>query len=100
MRATALARWDERIDAVLTRFEDARLVPDGRGHCEAQTLHGLLIREHGFAGSYQTVRRIELPAGVQAQHDWFDFESVTTSERYAPPRVNRDAVPLSGEPAS
>ena len=71
------------MDAVLTRFEDARLVPDGRGHCEAQTLHGLLVREHGFAESYQAVRRVETSAGVQAQHDWFDFESVTTSERHA-----------------
>ena len=83
VRATALAGWDERIDAVLTRFGDARLVPEGSGHCEAQTLHGMLVREHGFTGSYQAVRRIETPAGVQAQHDWFDFESVIAGERRA-----------------
>lgn len=34
-RATALAGWDERVDAVLTRFGDARVVPEGTGHCEA-----------------------------------------------------------------
>ena len=98
-RARALAGWDERIDAVLTRFADARLVPGGTGHCEAQTLHGMLVREHGFMGSYQAVRRylkrrfvpspvqavrrIETPAGVQAQHDWFDFEAVIAGERRA-----------------
>jgi hypothetical protein len=30
-RLTALAGWDERIDAVLTRFGDARVVVDGAG---------------------------------------------------------------------
>lgn len=94
-----MAGWDERIDVVLTRFGDARLVPDGSGHCEAQTLHGILVREHGFIGSYQAVRRyltrrfaappvqavrrIETPAGVPVQHDWFDFESVIAGERRA-----------------
>ena len=42
-RARALTGWDERIDAVLARFDDARLVPEGTGHCEAQTLHGMLV---------------------------------------------------------
>jgi transposase len=89
VRATALAGWDERVDAVLTRFGDARVVPEGTGQCEAQMLHGILAREYGFAGSYQAVRRylrrrfppsiqavrrVETPPGVQAQHDWFDFE--------------------------
>lgn len=98
-RARALAGWDERIDAVLACFGDARLVPEGTGHCEAQTLHGMLVREHGFTGSYQAVRRylkrrfaappvqavrrVETPAGVQAQHDWFDFEAVIAGERRA-----------------
>jgi hypothetical protein len=30
------------------------------------------VREDGFSGSYQAVRRVELPPGVQAQHDWFE----------------------------
>jgi transposase len=87
-RATALAGWDARVDAVLTRFDDARVIADGSGHCETQMLHRLLVREQGFAGSYQAVRRylrrrfppmlqairrVETPPGVQAQHDWFDF---------------------------
>jgi len=56
-RATALAGWDERVDTVLTRFADARVVPEGTGECTAQQLHAALVREHGFAGSYQAVRR-------------------------------------------
>lgn len=89
-RATALAGWDERVDAVLTRFADARVVPEGTGRCTAQQLYAALVREHEFSGSYQAVRRylkrrfvtpiqavrrIETPPGVQAQHDWFDVVS-------------------------
>ncbi|MEO6877479.1 MAG: IS21 family transposase [Gemmatimonadaceae bacterium] len=99
VRATALAGWDERVDAVLARFGDARVVPDGTEQCEAQLLHDILVREFQFRGSYQAVRRylkrrfaaaplqavrrVETPAGVQAQHDWFDFEAVIGGERRA-----------------
>lgn len=98
-RATILAGWDERIAAVLERFDDPRVAPAGRGHCEAQQLHAILEREHGFSGSYQAVRRylkrrfpqapvqairrVETPPGVQAQHDWFDFEGRINGERQA-----------------
>lgn len=50
-------------------------------------VYGVLVREFGFGGSYQAVRRylprqrgpaavqavrrIDLPPGVQGQHDWF-----------------------------
>lgn len=97
VRPTALAGWDERVDAVLLRFGDARVVADGTGHCQAQVLHALLVREFQFTGSYQAVRRylkrrfapppvqavrrVETPPGVQAQHDWFDFEGVIAGER-------------------
>jgi transposase len=96
-RATALTGWDERVDAVLTRFGDARVVPEGTGRCEAQQLHDRLVEEYQFQGSYQAVRRylqrrfarapvqavrrVETPPGVQAQHDWFDFDGVIGGER-------------------
>ena len=64
MRRTAAAcarphlpGWDERIDAVLTRFGDARVVAEGTGHCQAQMLHARLVADYGFTGSYQSVRR-------------------------------------------
>jgi transposase len=98
-RPSVLAGWDERVDAVLRHFDDARVVTDGVGHCEAQQLHARLADEHGFRGSYQAVRRylkrrfpaapvqavrrIETPPGVQAQHDWFDFEGMIAGERRA-----------------
>lgn len=98
-RATALVGWDARVDAVLTRVGDARVVPDGTAHCEAQRLHERLVGEYGFTGSYQAVRRylkrrfaaapiqavrrVETPPGVQAQHDWFDFDGVIAGERRA-----------------
>ena len=56
-RASVLAGWDERIDAVLARFADARVVRDGPGYCQTQVLHGILRREYQFTGSYQAVRR-------------------------------------------
>lgn len=98
-RSTALAGWDERVDAVLRRFEDARVVPGGARQCEAQLLHRRLVEEYQFRGSYQAVRRylkrrfaaapiqavrrVETPPGVQAQHDWFDFDGVIAGERRA-----------------
>jgi transposase len=96
-RPSVLAGWDERVDAVLRRVEDARVVPAGTGRCEAQQLHARRVEEYAFRGSYQAVRRslkrrfpaapvqavrrIETPPGVQAQHDWFDFEGVIAGER-------------------
>lgn len=95
VRPSALVGWDARVDAVLARFDDARVVADGRGHCETQMLHRLLGQEHGFGGSYQAVRRylrrrfpplrhairrVETPPGVQAQHDWFDFPARMAGE--------------------
>jgi len=95
-RPTVLAGWDERVDGVLARFGDARVVSSATGHCETQMLHGILVREFGFRGSYQAVRRylqrrfppmrqavrrVETPPGVQAQHDWFDFPAQIAGER-------------------
>lgn len=87
-RGTALAGWDERVTAVLARFGDSRVDAAGTGPCEARQVFDLLVREHGFPGSYQAVRRylrrrfgppavqavrrVELPPGVQAQHDWYE----------------------------
>ena len=99
VRATALAGWDARVDAILTRFDDARVVEGGTGACEALMLHARLVEEQQFTGSYQAVRRylkrrfpggpvqavrrVETPPGVQAQHDWFDFDGVIAGERRA-----------------
>jgi transposase len=94
-RVSAVAGWEERIEAVLARFGDTRVVPDGHGRCQTQVLHGVLTREFGFTGSYQAVRRylkrrfvapvqavrrVETPPGVQAQHDWFDFQGRIAGE--------------------
>jgi transposase len=89
--------WDARVDAVLTRFDDRRVVSQGMGHCRAHTLHDVLRREYGFSGSYQAVRRylrrrfgtspvqavrrVETPPGVQAQHDWFEFDATVAGAR-------------------
>lgn len=97
-RASVLGtEWTERVDGVLARFGDGRVVAEGSGHCPAHVLHGVLAREYGFTGSYQAVRRylkrrfaappvqavrrVETPPGVQAQHDWFDFEGVSGGAR-------------------
>jgi transposase len=57
----------------------------------------VLAREFNFTGSYQAVRRylhrtygerpvqavrrVETPAGVQAQHDWFEWDGIVADER-------------------
>ena len=98
-RATALDGWDERVTAVLERFGDARVTPESATRCEARQVYDVLVRAYGFAGSYQAVRRylrrrfgpvpvqavrrVELPPGVQAQHDWFEDEVGIAGERVA-----------------
>src|SRR5690606_15376609 len=98
-RAAALDGWDEIVDAVLVRFHDPRAEAAGRGRCSTRMLYELLAREHGFTGSYQAVRRyltrrfgrppeqavrrVETPPGVQAQHDWFEWEAELGGERRA-----------------
>ena len=86
-RPSVLDGWDARVDAVLARFDDARLGGEAGRTVEASVVHGVLRRDFDFRGSYQAVRRyltrrfpaavqairrVETPPGVQAQHDWFD----------------------------
>lgn len=87
-RPSVLDGWQDRVNAVLTRFGDPRVDGDSDVRVEAVVVHGVLRREFGFTGSYQAVRRhlartypalpvravrrVETPPGVQAQHDWFD----------------------------
>lgn len=88
-RASVLDGWAARIAAVEARFGDEP--------CPVSVLHDVLGRDFGFRGSYQAlrrylrrrsgpaptqaVRRIELPPGVQAQHDWFEFEAAVGGVR-------------------
>lgn len=96
-RGTALDGWDAVVTAVLQRFGDARAVAGGTAHCPTRVVFDVLVCEFGFGGSYQAVRRhlqrtygpppvqairrVETPAGVQAQHDWFEWEGVVADER-------------------
>jgi hypothetical protein len=56
-QATALDGWDERVPALLERFGDARVTPDGDTCCEARQVYDVLVPECGFGGSYQGVGR-------------------------------------------
>ena len=96
-RPSVLKGWDDVVTAVLERFGDGRVTPGSESRCPARTVFEVLVREFGFTGSYQAVRRhlgrrfgrapvqavrrVELPAGVQAQHDWFEWVSVVGGER-------------------
>jgi transposase len=94
-RAAALDGWEPVVAGVLTRFGDGR-VTGGMARCTHRTVFDVLVREYGFSGSYQAVRRflrrsygappvqavrrVETPAGVQAQHDWFEWVGVVGGE--------------------
>jgi transposase len=95
-RPSVLDGWAPRVAAVLERFGDARVVPEGTTRCSSRVVYDVLVREDGFGGSYQAVRRylrrtwgaapvqavrrVETPAGVQAQHDWFEWPGVVGGE--------------------
>lgn len=84
---TALDDYLETVQAIQERLDDGRLTAEGRP-CQVQTIYEILVRDHGYRGSYQAVvrhlrrkhgkpklrafRRVETPPGVQAQHDWFE----------------------------
>ena len=86
-KATALDGYGEVVEAVQERLGDGRLTGAGRP-CQVRLIYEALVRDHGYAGSYQAVvrhirrkhgkprvravRRVETPPGVQAQHDWFE----------------------------
>jgi transposase len=96
-RGTALDGWQAVVTAVLERFADGRVIAGGTARCPTRVVFDVLAREFGFTGSYQAVRRhlhrtygpramqamrrVETPAGVQAQHDWFEWEGVVADER-------------------
>lgn len=91
-RASALDGWAARVAGVLASLGDARVTPDATARCPTRVVFARLQEEHHFGGSYQAVRRylrraygvppvqavrrVELPPGVQAQHDWFDWPGV------------------------
>ena len=84
---TALDGYEEAVEAIQRALDDGRLTGEGRP-AQARQIYELLIRDHGYGGSYQAVvrhlrrkhgrprlralRRVETPPGVQAQHDWFE----------------------------
>ena len=86
-QATALDGYMEAVEAIQRALEDGRLTGRGRP-CQARRIYEILVRDHGYTGSYQAVvrhlrrkhgrpklralRRVETPPGVQAQHDWFE----------------------------
>ena len=86
-KTTAVDGYEEVVEAIQERLGDGRLLGEGLP-CQVRLIYEALVRDHGYAGSYQSVvrhvrrkhgkprlraiRRVETPAGVQAQHDWFE----------------------------
>ena len=89
-KATAMDGFEEVIEAILRRLEDGRVTGEGRP-VQTRMLYEILVRDYEYRGSYRAVvrhlrrrfgvaplralRRVETPAGVQAQHDWFDVRT-------------------------
>lgn len=86
-KATSLDGMEDAVQAVLEGLECWRVTGEGRP-AQAQVVYEILIRDHGYTGSYRALvrhlrrrygrppvrayRRVETPPGVQAQHDWFE----------------------------
>lgn len=93
---TALDGYEAAVEGIQEALEDGRLTGEGRP-CQARTIYELLVRDHGYGGSYQAVvrhlrrkhgaprvralRRVETPPGVQSQHDWFEVPRVPIGGR-------------------
>lgn len=87
---TALDGLEDVVEAIQERLDDGRLRGEGRP-CQAREIYEVLVRDHGYEGSYKAVvrhlrrkhgsvklralRRVETPPGVQAQHDWYEVET-------------------------
>lgn len=93
---TALDGLEDVVERVQEQLSDGRLSGEGRP-CQVREIYEVLVREHGYTGSYQAVvrhlrrkhgtpklralRRVETPAGVQAQHDWYEVVTPIGSRR-------------------
>lgn len=93
---TALDGLEQVVGEVQERLGDGRLTGEGRP-CQVRDIYEVLARDYGYKGSYQAVvrhlrrkhgtpklralRRVETPAGVQAQHDWFEVQTPIGSRR-------------------
>ena len=96
MQPTALDGYEAAVLAIQERLGDGRLTGEGRPS-QAQEIYRILVRDHGYAGSYRAVvrhlnrrygkpklralRRVETPPGVQAQHDWFEVRAPIGAKR-------------------
>jgi transposase len=86
-KVTGVDGFEEAIRTTLEAADDWRVTGKGRP-MQARLVYDVLVRDHHFTGSYRSVvrhlrrdygvpavralRRVETPAGVQAQHDWFE----------------------------
>ncbi|RMF05939.1 MAG: IS21 family transposase [Alphaproteobacteria bacterium] len=93
---TALDGYEAVVEAIQRALGDGRLTGGGRP-CQARQIYEVLVRDHGYGGSYQAVvrhlrrkhgapklralRRVETPPGVQAQHDWFEVRVAVGSRQ-------------------
>jgi len=84
-RVSALAGFERAVTAALESLADTARV--GRP-VQGRLVYEALVRDHGYGGSYgalirylrrvrgvpvvRALRRVETPAGIQAQHDWFE----------------------------
>lgn len=84
---TALDGFEDAVQAIQERLGDGRLSGEGRP-AQVLEIYRALVRDYGYRGStkavarhlnrrygkprVRAVRRVETPAGVQAQHDWFE----------------------------
>ena len=96
-KATPLDGKEQAVQAVLEGLECWRVTGEGRP-AQARVIYEVLLRDHGYTGSYRALvrhlrrsyvrppmrayRRVETPPGVQAQHDWFEARTRAGGERW------------------
>ena len=79
-QATALDGYEAVVEGIQVALEDGRLTGEGRPS-QARTIYELLVRDHGYEGSYQSVGQARSRASWRGTRATWRCSSATVAGR-------------------